>query len=59
MRPLQIASLVLLTVAVILTGFGGGLDVIHHEYRLTKQHMWNDGLFLGIVAIFVLLWDSV
>lgn len=59
MRPLQVASVVLLLVAAILTGLGGGLDMMRHEYRLTKRHIWNDGLFLGIVAVFVLLWDSV
>jgi hypothetical protein len=57
MRPLQVASLVLMIVAAIFTGFGGTRDMMYHDYRLTKMHLWNDGLFLGIVAIFVLLWD--
>jgi hypothetical protein len=57
MRPLQIAALVLMFVATVLTGFGGTLDMYAHEFRITRQHMWNDGVFMAIASVFVLLWD--
>lgn len=57
MRPLQIAALVLMTVAVILTGLGGMMDMYAHNFHITKQHVWNDSLFMAVLAIFVLLWD--
>jgi hypothetical protein len=57
MRPLQIAALVLMFVATVLTGFGGTLDMYAYEFRITRQHMWNDGVFMAIVSVFVLLWD--
>jgi hypothetical protein len=57
MRPLQIAALIVMAAAVILTGLGGTLDMYAHEFRITRQHMWNDGVFMAVLAVFVLLWD--
>jgi hypothetical protein len=57
MRPLQIAALIVMAVAVILTGLGGTLDMYAHEFHITRQHMWNDGVFMAVLAVFVLLWD--
>jgi hypothetical protein len=57
MRPLQIAAMILMTVAVILTGLGGTMDMYAHNFRITKYHMWNDAHFMAILAVFVLLWD--
>jgi hypothetical protein len=57
MRPLQFAALILMLVATVLTGFGGTLDMYTHDFRITKQHMWNDGLFIAVTAVFVLLLD--
>ncbi len=57
MRPLQIAALILMSVAIVLTGLGGTLDMYSNAFHITKKHMWNDGLFMGLLAIFVLIWD--
>lgn len=57
MTPLQTAAVILLTVAFILTGLAGMMDMTYNQFEITRQHMWNDGLFLGIVAIAVLLFD--
>ena len=57
MRPLRFGALILIVVALILTGFGGTIDMMSHDFRITKYHMWNDGLFMALLAVFVLLWD--
>jgi hypothetical protein len=40
-----------------MTGLGGALDMTCNNWEITRQHLWNDGLFLGVIAIAVLLWD--
>jgi hypothetical protein len=57
MSPLEKAAVVLLIVAFIFTGMAGMMDITYTEFQLTRQHLWNDGLFLGLVAIVVLLFD--
>ncbi len=47
----------LLVLSVIFTSLGGLMDYIYSNYQVTRQHMWNDGLYLGIVAIALLLID--
>jgi hypothetical protein len=37
-----------------VTGLGGALDLVENG-RLTKEHMWNDGLFIILLAIFLAL----
>ena len=39
-------------VALIATGLGGALDIIE-KGSITKEHAWNDGLFLMLFAIFL------
>lgn len=41
--------------ALVLTGLGGWSDMLGKPFIVTKQHAWNDGLFLIGVAIFLLL----
>ena len=48
-------AITLAILAVILTGLGGILDATKNGYYLTKQHAWNDGIFLMLLAIFVQL----
>ena len=55
MKPQKLIAGLLLLVAFILTGFGGLRDMIHSDYRITKEHAWNDASFLVLVAIAVLL----
>ncbi len=57
MRPLQTIAVFVLVLAFIMTGLGGMLDMTCNNYEITRQHLWNDGLFLGVIAIAVLLWD--
>ena len=41
--------------ALLMTGMGGLIDISKNDYTMTKKHLWNDGLILAIVAIFLLL----
>ena len=45
----------LAVLAIILTGLGGLVDMTKSGYYITKQHAWNDGIFVMLLAIFVLL----
>ncbi len=47
----------ILSLAIILTAAGGLLD-IQESGTLTKQHLWNDGLFLAILAVGIVAYHS-
>jgi hypothetical protein len=36
--------------AIVLTGIGGMINMVQ-KLELTSQHVWNDGLFLMLLAI--------
>ena len=55
MKPLKLTAIVLILVAVLMTGLGGLMDMIQHDFRITREHSWNDGLFLVILAIALLM----
>ena len=58
MSPVKQAALVLLVIALILTGIGGWMDMSYSKWQLTRQHLWNDGLFLALLAIALLVWSK-
>lgn len=44
----------LLYVSLVLTALGGALDITGKSfYGLTRQHLWNDGLYTAVLAIAV------
>ena len=45
---------ILVLIALVATGLGGALDLVENG-RLTKEHLWNDGLFMILLAIFLAL----
>ena len=49
---LAIVSVVL---AVVGTGLGGWADMLGKPFLITKQHAWNDGIFMILLAIFFLM----
>jgi hypothetical protein len=46
-------------VALILTGVGGLSDMLDRPLYFSKQHAWNDGIMMMLVAIFLLLLSRV
>ena len=47
-------SQALLGLSLLLTAIGGFLDITGMSfYGLTRQHMWNDGLYVAVLAIAV------
>lgn len=54
MKSSMITIILILTIiAFILTGVGGWLDLTNTELPLhfTREHAWNDAIFLLLVAI--------
>jgi hypothetical protein len=56
MSPLKKWLLICLVVAAFLaTGLGGLQDMLGIQLVVTKQHGWNDGIFLMLTAILAAL----
>lgn len=56
MSPLKQYLLIFLVVmAFLATGLGGLQDMLGIQLVVTKQHGWNDGIFLMLTAILVAL----
>lgn len=56
MSTLKKWLLIFLVVAAFLaTGLGGLQDMLGIQLVVTKQHGWNDGIFLMLTAILVAL----
>jgi hypothetical protein len=45
----------LVVMAFLATGLGGLQDMLGIDLVVTKQHGWNDGIFLMLTAILVAL----
>ncbi len=58
-KPLRYAAIVAFVVALVLTGIGGWSNMLGKALVITEQHAWNDGLFMMMVAIFLLLLSLV
>jgi hypothetical protein len=54
-KELRYAALVAFFAAIVFTGIGGWSNMLGRAFVITEQHAWNDGLFLMMVAIFLLL----
>jgi hypothetical protein len=57
MRLSKKLAIVAAVVAMLMTGLGGLLDLNRGDgsITITKQHAWNDGMFLMLLAIFLAL----
>jgi hypothetical protein len=54
MSPLKKYILIFLVVAAFLaTGLGGLQDMLGVRLMVSREHGWNDGIFLILVAILV------
>ena len=56
---LRYAAIVAFVVSLVLTGIGGWSNMVGKALVITEQHAWNDGLFMMMVAIFLLLLSLV
>ncbi len=48
-------AILCIVVALIATGMGGWSDMLGRSFYISKQHAWNDGIFMVLLAIFFLL----
>jgi hypothetical protein len=56
MSPLKKTLLILLVVmAFLTTGLGGLQDMFGFQLVMSREHGWNDGIFLMLTAILVAL----
>jgi len=53
-KLLTMIAIVLFLVSLVMTSIGGGMDVLSSR-TITKRHAWNDGLYMAVAAVFVLL----
>lgn len=44
---------ILITIAIIMTAMGGISDITGKKFFLSKQHLWNDALFILILATLI------
>lgn len=58
-KQLRYAAIAAFVLALILTGIGGWSNMLGRALVITEQHAWNDGLFMMMVAIFLLLLSIV
>jgi hypothetical protein len=56
---LRYAAILAFVLAFIFTGIGGWSNMLGRAFVITEQHAWNDGLFMMLVAIFLLFLSSV
>ena len=54
-QQLQFLAIIAFGLALVLTGVGGWSDLMGRSIQISKQHAWNDGLFMILVAIFLVL----
>ena len=54
-KELTLIAITTFVLALLFTGLGGFSDMLGNNFIISKQHAWNDGIFLILVAIFLLL----
>jgi Na+/H+ antiporter NhaB len=56
---LRYLAVLLFVVAIISTALGGWANMTGRPIIITDQHAWNDGLFMIMVAIFLLIFSTI
>lgn len=51
---LRYTAILIFSIALLLTGLGGLSNMLGKPLILIEQHAWNDGMFLIMVANFLL-----
>ena len=52
---MRFLALIAFVLAIISTAIGGWADITKKPGIISKKHAWNDGLFLILAAIFLLI----
>ena len=52
---LRLLAVIAFVLALISTGVGGWADMMGKPFLISKEHGWNDGIFMMLGAIFLLL----
>ena len=48
--------ILLVTMSLLMTGAGGIMDMLGLSFmKLSSTHAWNDGMYLLVLAIFVMI----
>ena len=50
MKGFKMYIFALIAMSAIFTAYGGWIDITESK-KLTAQHMWNDGIFLLLLAV--------
>ena len=58
-KQLRYAAMAAFVLAILLTGIGGWSNMLGRALVITEEHAWNDGLFMMMAAIFLLLFSFV
>ena len=53
-RMLRQLAIVLFIVSLIATGIGGTMDLLRTG-TVSREHAWNDGIYLILAAVFLLM----
>ncbi len=52
-------AIFLIVLGLIFTGIGGILDMTKKDdLKISKQHFWNDGTYVTVLAVALLLLDK-
>jgi hypothetical protein len=52
---MRFLALIAFVLAIISTAIGGWADITKKPGIISKKHAWNDGIFLVLAAIFLLM----
>lgn len=53
----RLISIFLVIIGMFFTGMGGLLDMAQTK-SISKQHFWHDGIFMMLLAIFIILYNQ-
>lgn len=58
-RELRTLAISAFVISLLLTAIGGLVDITGEVIYFTKRHAWNDGLYLAIAALFLLMLSNM
>lgn len=51
----QIIFTIILFISLFLVAYGGFTDMVSHNWEITSQHAWSDGIYLLLLLILALM----